>query len=87
MSVHQYLLDTNIISALIRQPNGILLQKLKAVFPATACTSIIVAAKIHFGLNKNPSPTLRTQAEKILSGLDILPFKSPAEQHYGEIRA
>ena len=84
---HQYLLDTNIISVLVKQPTGVVLQKLEEVLPATACTSIIVAAEIHFGLSKSSSTKLRTRAEKILSELDVLPFESPAEQHYGEIRA
>ena len=87
MNQHSYLLDTNIISALIREPQGPVLKKLEAKLPATACTSIIVAAEIHFGLCKNTSKKLKIQAEKILAGLDILPLDPPTEKIYGEIRA
>ena len=58
MDSHQYLLDTNIISHLIRNPSGPVLNHLESVLPATACTSIIVSAEIHFGLQKKASAKL-----------------------------
>lgn len=87
MDSHRYLLDTNIISALVREPLGIVYRRLKASLPATACTSIVVAAEIHYGLCKGVSERLRTQAETILASLDVLPLAAPVERHYGEIRA
>ena len=39
---------------------------LKSILPATACTSIIVSAKIRFGLCKGVSEKLKIQAEKVL---------------------
>ena len=83
----RYLLDTNILSDLIRQPNGRITECLKAVFPATVCTSIVVTSEIYFGLSKRSSETLRRQAELIMGTLDILPLEKPADRHYGEIRA
>jgi tRNA(fMet)-specific endonuclease VapC len=41
-----YLLDTNIISDLIRNPGGKVAQRIRAVGEAEACTSIIVAAEL-----------------------------------------
>lgn len=87
MDAHGYLLDTNIISALVRAPQGPVFRKLRDNLPRTACTSIIVAAEIRFGLCKGVSNRLRTQVEAVMSGLDILPLETPVEQHYGEIRA
>lgn len=87
MVSHRYLLDTNIISNLIRFPNGAVLSHLESILPETACTSIVVSAEIHFGLAKKASDQLRAQAEKILMVLDILPLKAPVDEHYGEIRA
>ena len=81
------MLDTNILSDLIRHPDGRVAECLRAVLPATACTSIIVTSEIHFGLNKRGSKKLCQQAELILGALDILPLESPADRHYGEIRA
>lgn len=87
MDAHQYLLDTNIISHLIRSPQGTILERLESILPATACTSIVVSAEIHFGLKQKASDKLTRQAGQILSVLDILPLESPMDEHYGDIRA
>lgn len=87
MDSHCFLLDTNIISALVREPHGAVFDQIKRRLPLTACTSIVVAAELHYGLSKGVSDKLRHQVETILSGLDVLPLASPVEQHYGDIRA
>jgi len=87
MGMLRYLLDTNILSDLIRHPNGRIAEHLQQALPATACTSIVVASEIYFGLAKRGSEPLRRQAERILGALEILPLESPADRHYGEIRA
>jgi len=87
MAIHAYLLDTNIISALAREPQGAVYRVLKERLPATACTSIVVASEIEYGLCKSGSRRLRTQVETILSALDVLPLEAPVDRHYGEIRA
>ena len=61
--------------------------RLKSILPATACTSIIVSAEIQFGLRKGVSKKLRTQADKVLGVMDVLPLEKPVDLHYGEIRA
>lgn len=86
MDFHRYLLDTNIISHLIRYPNGPVLRHLESILPDTVCTSIIVSAEIHFGLKRKASEKLIQQAQQILSVLDILPLESPVDEHYGDIR-
>ena len=87
MDTHRYLLDTNILSHLIRNPSGPVFDRLKSILPATACTSIIVSAEIRFGLYKGASKKLQIQAEKVLEAMDILPLEKPVDLHYGEIRA
>ena len=87
MDSHRYLLDTNIISNLIRFPNGLVFSHLESILPDTACTSIVVSAEIHFGLIKKGSKKLNIQAKQILSVLDILPLEAPVDEHYGKIRA
>ena len=77
METHRYLLDTNILSHLIRNPSGPVFDHLKSILPATACTSIIVSAEIRFGLCKGASEKLKIQAEKVLEVLDILPLEKP----------
>ncbi len=86
MDTHRYLLDTNILSHLIRNPSGPVFDYLESILPATACTSIIVSAEIRFGLRKGASKKLQIQAEKVLAVVDILPLEKPADLRYGEIR-
>ena len=87
MENHRYLLDTNILSHLIRHPTGEVFNYLESILPETACTSIIVSAEIHYGLRKGASDKLRIQAEKVLGVMDIRPLEKPVDTYYGEIRA
>ncbi len=87
MDTHRYLLDTNILSHLIRNRSGPVFKYLKSILPETACTSIIVSAEIRFGLRKGASKKLQIQAGKVLEAMDILPLEKPVDLRYGEIRA
>jgi tRNA(fMet)-specific endonuclease VapC len=87
METHHYLLDTNILSHLIKNPSGPVFDRLKSNLPVTACTSIIVSAEIRFGLCKGVSKKLKIQAGKVLEALDILPLEKPVDEYYGKIRA
>jgi tRNA(fMet)-specific endonuclease VapC len=82
----RYLLDTNVVSDLIRNPRGRVSEHIRRVGAAQVCTSIIVAAELRYGAAKKDSPRLVTQLEAVLGALDILPFKAPADVAYGLIR-
>lgn len=82
-----YLLDTNIVSDLIRNPQGLVAQRIAAVGEAMVCTSIIVAAELRFGAVKRQSQRLTTQMELVLGALSVLPLDAPADATYGELRA
>lgn len=82
----RYLLDTNIVSALVRDPHGKVTQKIRDVGEANVCTSIIVAAELRFGATKKGSERLSAQLEAVLSSLEILPLEAPVDVTYGEIR-
>jgi tRNA(fMet)-specific endonuclease VapC len=83
----RYLLDTNVISNLVRQPAGRAARRIEEVGDRNIVTSIIVVAEIRFGLAKRPSPALAAQTEAVLGGIIALPFAHPAELIYGRIRA
>jgi tRNA(fMet)-specific endonuclease VapC len=83
----RYLLDTNIVSALVRNPKGPVAERIRDVGEANVCTSIIVAAELRFGAAKKTSARLSAQLEAVISALDVLPFESPADAVYGDIRA
>lgn len=82
----RYLLDTNIISHLIKEPSGIVAKKIASVGEARVCTSLVVECELRFGAAKKGSPKLTAQLEAILSVLDILPLEEPVDQHYAAIR-
>jgi len=83
----RYLLDTNIISDLVRNPQGRVVRHIHEVGEEQVCTSIIVTAELRFGAMKKGSPRLTSQLEKVLSVIDILPFETPADITYGILRA
>jgi len=84
---HRYLLDTNILSDLVRNPQGLVAQKIAKAGEENICTSIIVAAELRFGANKLGSKRLTTQLNAILSAIEILPLEEPADQRYSELWA
>ena len=83
----RYLLDTNILSDLVRNPQGRVMQRIRAVGEAQVCTSIIVAAELRYGAAKKESPRLAAQLQAILDAIEVLPFDAPADTAYGQLRA
>jgi tRNA(fMet)-specific endonuclease VapC len=82
----RYLLDTNIVSDLVRHPQGRIAEHVRKVGEAHVCTSIIVAAELRYGASKKASQRLTAQLETVLGALDVLPFEAPADAAYGLIR-
>jgi tRNA(fMet)-specific endonuclease VapC len=83
----RYLLDTNVVSDLVRNPHGRITQRIRRVGEARVCTSIIVAAELRYGAAKKGSPRLVAQLAAVLSVLEVLPFEAPADATYGLLRA
>jgi tRNA(fMet)-specific endonuclease VapC len=82
-----YLLDTNIVSDLVRVPQGRAASRVRMVGDSAVCTSIIVAAELRYGAAKKGSARLTAQLEAVLLALPVLPFESPADATYGRLRA
>ena len=82
-----YLLDTNILSAIIRNPTGKLAQRLERVGVANVFTSIIVAAELRFGVAKGGAAWMAERIEVMLAGMLVAELKAPADAMYGLIRA
>nr|WP_187434685.1 type II toxin-antitoxin system VapC family toxin [Bradyrhizobium cytisi] len=83
----RYMLDTNIISDLIRNPQGKAARRIAKVGENNVCTSIIVAAELRYGCAKSGSQRLLKAVEDLLGEIDVLPFDVPADADYGGIRA
>lgn len=83
----RFLLDTNIVSDLVRNPQGRIARKLAQVGEDQVATSIIVAAELRYGTAKKGSPRLSAQLEAILGALEVIALEQPADVAYGEVRA
>ena len=82
----RYLLDTNIVSDLVRNPGGRITAKIAEIGEANVATSAIVAAELRYGAAKKNSVRLTAQLEAVLGVMEIIPFEPPADAAYGEIR-
>lgn len=83
----RYLLDTNIVSDLVRNPQGRIAQHIRKIGEGQVCTSIIVAAELRYGSAKKQSPRLTAQLGAVLGALEVLPLEAPADTTYGALRA
>jgi tRNA(fMet)-specific endonuclease VapC len=81
------MLDTNIISDLIKNPQGKAAKRIAKVGENNICTSIIVAAELRYGCAKSFSPRLLKAVEDLLGEIDVLPLDVPADAEYGGIRS
>jgi len=86
MTLPSYLLDTNILSDLVRRPQGVVAQKIAVVGENAICTSIIVAAELRFGAAKKNSVRLSNQIETILAAMLVVPFEVPSDRKYAHLR-
>jgi tRNA(fMet)-specific endonuclease VapC len=83
-----YLLDTNIVSQLARDPKGPAAQAVRRVGSDQVATSIIVAAELRYGVSKKPGDArLGERIAAILAALTVHPLEAPVDALYGEIRA
>jgi tRNA(fMet)-specific endonuclease VapC len=81
-----FLLDTNILSDLVRHPQGIVKRWIERVGEDAVCTSIIAAAELRFGAAKRGSVALAAQVEKVLGAMRVQPLDPPADREYGRLR-
>lgn len=83
----KYLLDANIISALVIDPRGKVAARLDEAGQANVFTSIIVNAEVAFGVRKRGSAELARKVGNVVKRLYVAPFAPPADAKYAEVRA
>ena len=81
------MLDANIISDLIKNPQGRAAKRIAKVGEDNICTSIIVAAELRYGCAKSGSKRLLKAVEDLLGEINVLPFDVPADADYGSTRS
>ncbi|WP_375285935.1 type II toxin-antitoxin system VapC family toxin [Sphingomonas sp.] len=82
-----YLLDTNVVSDLVRNPQGVVASAISAAGEDRIVTSIIVSAELWFGAERSGSRRIARQLEVVLARIPILPFSDDADRHYASVRA
>lgn len=82
----RFMLDTNIISDMVRNPRGTVAKRART-HADRLCTSIVVAAELRYGCAKRGSAELLRRVEDILKQIEVLALDVPADVAYGGFRA
>ena len=85
----RYLLDTNLLSDLVQNPQGRAARKIATLAAGERdllATSIVVAAELRDGVAKSGSPVLAGRVDQLLEAIEILPLEAKADLQYGRIR-
>ncbi len=82
-----YLLDTNILSDIIRNPSGTSARRAEQSGDGSVFTSIVVAAELRFGAAKGGAAWMFERIEALLERVPVAKLESPADRHYGFLRA
>jgi tRNA(fMet)-specific endonuclease VapC len=87
----RYLLDTNILSDMMRTPEGRAAQRFRSLLVGDEsvhlCTSVIVQCELLFGLRRRTQPRWHTQYQRLIESLDVMPLQADAVLHYAQLRA
>ena len=85
-TTQRYLLDTNILADLIKNPAGRVKARIAEVGETRVCTSIIVACELRFGARKKNAPLLTARIERLLQAIEVLPLDGDVDRAYAEVR-
>lgn len=86
MNEKDFLFDTDVLSELIRHPQGALARRMTALPPDRLRSSIVVACELRYGALKKKSPRLQQKVDQLLELVTVLPLEAEADRHYGQIR-
>ena len=86
MPAPQYLLDTNVLSDLVRRPHGPVAARIADIGEDRVHTSIVVACELRYGAAKRGSRKLTRQVEAVLGAIKILALDAGVDRHYAAIR-
>lgn len=85
-----YLLDTNVISRIMKDGLGQDAQRYRARLlsepDCNVVTSIIVQCELLFGLARRPSQRLQAAYERQMEQLPVLPLEDSVSSHYAKLR-
>ena len=86
-----YLLDTNIVSHMMKDGHGLAAQRCRDLLPGGASyrivTSIVVQCALLYGLVKYPSQRIQAGYALQMAQLTVLPLDAEVASHYAQLRA
>ncbi len=83
----RFLLDTNVLSQLVRDPRGEVARRLSQQLEAAAFTSVVVACELGYGARKRGSAALSGRVAQSLASLDVAALDPMVDEVYASIRA
>ncbi|MCF3641558.1 type II toxin-antitoxin system VapC family toxin [Rhizobium sp. TRM95111] len=86
MNVHRYMLDTNIVSDMVRNPEGVAVARGKAAGAGSLCLSAVTVCELRFGVKKKGATTLSDRVEAFLSTVPAIPLEPEVSERFAEIR-
>jgi len=86
MAAPRYLLDTNIVSDAMRNPQGAVRRKLDEVDEEEVFIDVVVLCELRYGIRKRDSIKLTAQLDEILLALEVIPLTEDMDSHYADIR-
>lgn len=82
----RYLLDTNVVIALLKDPQGRERQQLQCLAPADVALSVVVSHELYFGAYRSARVTENLQRLDAMQ-FQVLPFDLDDAREAGQIRA
>ena len=87
MTAFRYMLDTNVISDMVRNPDGLAARRISSLDDDALCTSAIVASELRYGLRKSGAVALARRVEAVLGEMEILSYHAPVSFAYAQARS
>lgn len=87
MSAWRVMLDTNIVSHIMRYPNSGTADRMATYAPDELAISSVVLSELLFGAVRVGSKKLRAQIDFVLQTTTVLPYEAGAAEQYAAIRA
>lgn len=82
----RFLLGTDMLSQLIRAPQGAVARRLVAAGEDNVFTSTVVACELRYGARRKGSQRLTERVEQLLGSLEIATLEPGVDRVYAEVR-
>ena len=91
MSGTLYLLDTNIVSHMMRNATGQAMQRVRGLMQSgddsRLCVSVIVECELQFGIQRAHNPRWKTRFEEAMTMLCVMPLDETVCEPYARLRS